>query len=231
MNAARIVRPFAAAAALAALAACTDGTGVGAGEVQLSLADAGSSTLSSRLAEGTSSWLLASLSGSSDGQSAISRDTVASLSVTVTSVQFLRAGESDEDDSPGWITLELETPVQLELTALPSEGESPLIIASGSVEAGTYSMVRLFVSSATIRFKGDVSLGAAITFSGGVDYSVTIPSGDQTGIKTDVSFTVEAGEGGVTADVGLLFEANTTYASVTATGAGSVIMAPVLRSR
>jgi hypothetical protein len=155
---------------------------------------------------------------------------VASLEVTVTSIQFLRAGDED-DEAGGWITLQLSAPVSLNLMALPTEGDSPVVIASGSVEAGTYTQVRLFVTDPSVEFSSDVTIGAAATFQAGVEYAVTIPSAGQTGIKTDASFTVTADESGATADVGLLFDAGTTFANVAATGNGQVILAPVLRSR
>jgi hypothetical protein len=221
----RVVRLAVATAVGAALAACTEGLGTGTGEVRVTLAEAAGSGAAAAFGGSVVFDGAAALLGS------IPRDTVASLTVTVTSIQFLREGADSADDSPGWISLDLGAPVTLDLVALPSEGVSPLVIAAGSVEAGTYTMVRLFVSSASIRLKGDVTIGQAIALQGGVDYPVTIPSGAQTGIKTDVSFTVEAGSDGTATDVGLLFDASTTFANVTATGAGSVILAPVLRAR
>ncbi len=156
----------------------------------------------------------------------IPQDTVASLTVTVTSIQFLGAGD-EESDEGGWVTLDLAAPVELDLMALPSEGDSPIVIASGSVAVGAYAKVRLFVTAPTIVLKGDFSFGGT-TLEGGVELAAEIPSSAQSGLKTDASFEVAEG---ATADVDLLFDAGTTLTNITLTGDGRVIVAPVLRSR
>ncbi len=161
----------------------------------------------------------------------VAPDTVASLTVDVTSIEFLRVG-GDSGQPNGWMSLSFGTSIRLDLMALPSEGASPLVVAEGRLAAGTYGQVRLFVRNPRIQFRGDVGFGAGNTLQGGVEYDVTIPSGDQTGLKTDVSFTVEASSsGGTAADVGLLFDAGTTLGNVTLTGDGRVMLSPVLRAR
>jgi hypothetical protein len=65
----------------------------------------------------------------------------------------------------------------------------------------------------------------------GEEYEVVIPSGDNTGIKTDLSFTVtEDGEGNAD-EVNLLFDAEATFRGVTATGSGKVMLPPVLKAK
>lgn len=160
-------------------------------------------------------------------QVAVAPDTVASLLVTVTSVQFLRLGVTDTSDaSPAWTTVHLASPVTIDLMAL--SGDSSLLITQGSVAAGAYGRVRLFVTNPRIVFKGDITIGVARVFQGGVEYAVEIPSGGQTGIKTDISFEVEAN---ATSDAHLVFNEGATFANVAATGNGRVVLAPVIRAR
>lgn len=158
---------------------------------------------------------------------AIAPDTVASLLVTVTSVQFLRLGAADTSDtSPAWSTVDLSAPVTLDLMALAND--SSLVIAQGSVAAGAYGRVRLFVTNPRIVFKGDISIGAGQLFAAGVEYQVTIPSGNQSGIKTDISFAVAAN---ATSDARLVFDEGATFLNVAAAGNGRVMLAPVIRAR
>lgn len=112
--------------------------------------------------------------------------------------------------------------------ALPSAFADPLVIAVGAVDAGEYRMVRLLVSGGTIVFEQAVTVGQFTFDPDEPDgYEVTIPSGAQTGLKTDLAFTV--GEGGSTV-VNLLFDEGATFQNVTATGSGTVILTPVLRN-
>jgi len=112
-----------------------------------------------------------------------------------------------------------------------TEDESPLVIASGAVLVGDYASVRLFVDEAVIRFSEAVSLGLSLTFDADFDYDVSIPSGEETGIKTDAEFSVVADAEGNVNDVGLLFSPGATFLNVTGTGSGEVILAPVIRGR
>lgn len=155
--------------------------------------------------------------------SAIDLGFVDELVVTVTRVEFLPAG-GDEENRGGWVSLDVDD-VTLDLMALPTDPADAVILATGELPAGAYGMLRLFVSDATILFNTPVQLGQAFTYEAGTPYTVFIPSGDQTGIKTDQGFTLA--EGAV--EVGLLFDEHATLANVTGTGNGMVIMAPVLR--
>jgi hypothetical protein len=158
----------------------------------------------------------------------LSLDDVATLSVTVTQIRFLASG-GDEEDNGAWVTLALSTPVTLDLLALPTTDASPVVIASGAVAVGSYQQVRLFVDGARITFANDLILGPT-TFEAGVEYDVTIPSVGETGIKTDAGFDVSADAEGNVNDVPLVFDPTATFLNATVTGAGSVILAPVIRS-
>jgi hypothetical protein len=160
---------------------------------------------------------------------AISPDTVHSLVVVVTEVQFLPV-TADEADAGGWLALTLDQPVSLDLMALPSESEGGIEIASGQVPVGSYAKVRLLVSGGEIVFDGPITLGAAPDFVGGTPYPVTIPSGSQTGLKTDVAFEVTAGADQTANVAHVVFEPGTTFLNVAATGSGRVNLNPVLRA-
>lgn len=199
------------------------------GEAQISMGRTSGSGLFQNSA-GPSAAETPTAQDSAQGGRAVPPDTVASLKVEVTAIEFHRADAADSSD--GWMRLDFAAPVQVDLMALPDSGRSPLVIASGKIAAGTYNQVRLFVTNPEIVFKGAIQLGAGPTFQAGVQYSVTIPSVDQTGIKTDASFTVTAStSGGATADVGLLFDAGSSLANVAVTGTGKVMLSPVIRRR
>jgi hypothetical protein len=168
---------------------------------------------------------------STGAAAAISPDTVQSLTVEVIEVQFLPTGENEED-AGGWQSLPLAEPVVLDLMALPSESEGSIEIASGTVPVGSYSMVRLLVTGGEIVFKGPIVLGAgaAGSFDGGTPYPVTIPSGDETGLKTDVAFEVTAGEDETVNVAYVVFEPGTTFQNVAATSNGAVNLTPVIRA-
>lgn len=158
----------------------------------------------------------------------ITRDMIASLDLRVTDIQFLPANqEENADGEGGWISLQLSGPVTLDLLTLPTEDQSPLVLAAGSVPVGSYRQVRLFTDEATISFTGPITVGAAFTFDGSVPYPVEIPSGESTGLKTHVSFTVDTDA----QEVQLLFSPSATFANVTGTGTGRVLLAPVIRGQ
>jgi hypothetical protein len=161
---------------------------------------------------------------------AISPDTVESLEIEFTEIAYLPEG-GDEDTEGAWQTLDLGASVTLDLMALPTESEGSIVIGENTVEVGSYRKVRLMVSEGTIVFKGNLSLGVTPPFMGGEEYPVTIPSGGQTGLKTDVSFEVTEGEDGTTNAAEIVFDPGATFQNVTVTGNGGVTLTPVLRSR
>jgi len=219
------ITSLATAVLIAALTtACGDEGPEATGDVEVTLQQS-----DAILAQVVSDWSASFVSGDAS-MTLVDPDTVESLVVRVTTIQFLPQGR-DEADNGWWVTLELAAPVLLDLMGLPTEGESPLVIASGSVEVGTYANVRLYTDSAAIQFKGPISLGAAIDFEGGVAHQVEIPSVEQTGINTDVSFTVEADAEGILNDVNLLFNTGSTFQNVIATGNDMVTLTPVIHER
>jgi hypothetical protein len=161
---------------------------------------------------------------------AIPADTVASLEVTISDVSYLAEGD-DEDTESAWQTLALPAAVTLDLMALPSEQAGSIEIASGSVPVGSYRKVRLIAGEGEIVFRGPLSLGGGADFEGATVYTVTIPSGLQTGIKTDVSFEVTENEDATVNAAYLVFDPDATFLNITATGTGGVILNPVLRAK
>jgi len=153
----------------------------------------------------------------------VALDAVASIDITITSIQVQREGE-DEENGP-WVTLDLVAPATVNLLALPTEGGEGLLVATDEVEPGTYAHLRLLFSDASITLAQDVTLGAT-TFTAGTAYELKIPSGEQTGIKVQLG-GVEVPEGGA-AEVELLFDAATSVGNVLVTGHG-LQMTPVLR--
>ena len=221
----RIRTGFSALAVCAVLAACTDQAGV-MEDIDVTLRQT-----NDILTQAVSGWY-ASVSGTDGATAAIDKDTVESLVVRVTDIQFLPVeNAAAEADAGAWVPLMLTNSVLLDLMSLPTEGESPLMIASGTVLVGEYNNVRFFTDSAAIVFKGPIDLGGGFSFEGGEVYQVTIPSGGETGIKTDANFTVVEGVDGTADDVNLLFSPGATFLNVTGTGTGEVILAPVIRSR
>lgn len=155
--------------------------------------------------------------------------TVASLSITVTEVSYLLEGD-DENTESAWQTLGLESPLDIDLMALPAESEGSVVVGAGDVPVGSYSKVRLLVSGGTIVFNTDVSIGGT-DFLADTEYDVTVPSGAESGVKADVSFEVTAGAEGAENAAELVFEPGTTFLNVTVTGTGDVILNPVLRAK
>ena len=162
----------------------------------------------------------------SNGGSVFGASDIATLTVTITSIDALPHGSLD--DERAWVSIALNAPVTLDLLALPVEGESPLVIASGLAQVGAYEGVRLFVSSAQIEFANDLALGGA-TYEAGVAYDVIIPSGAQTGVKTDVAFEIVLDDTDTPTEVHLLFVEGATFANATITGSGDVMLAPVIK--
>lgn len=208
--------------ALAAGTACSSESepGMAPSEARISIADEISAGAAAPL-------LYASVNGV---LVAVSPDTVESLEIEFTDIAYLPVS-SDEEAEGEWQTLVLDAPVTLDLMALPTEAEGSIVIGSGTVPVGSYRKVRLMVGEGEIVFTGPLSVGAAATFDGGTPYPVTIPSGDQTGLKTDVSFEVTAGEGGTANAANIVFVPGTTFQNVTVTGNGRVMLSPVLRSK
>ncbi len=206
-----------------AVAAGCDTVGIGgSGELRVTMQRVAGQTTTQAVSDG-----FASVANGSSKP--IDASNVLSLTVEIANIQFLPAvADEGADDAGSWISLTI-APVELDLMALPTGGEPPLVIAAGSVPAGNYRKVRLFVGDATIMFEAALRVGQAI-FAGAVDHPVTIPSGAETGLKTDLAFTVENDSDGNPQELNLLFDEGATFQNATATGNGTVILSPVLRN-
>ncbi|HEX9631380.1 MAG TPA: DUF4382 domain-containing protein [Gemmatimonadales bacterium] len=166
------------------------------------------------------------------GMGRIDLATVDSLMVTLDRIEFLPAvqdegdenGENGDGEGGGWVSLDVED-VRFDLLALPTTDETGIVLVTGELPVGDYLRVRLFVTDPMVWFNTPIQLGQAFTFDPDVGYDVFIPSGDQTGIKTDQGFSIPEGGG----DVTLVFDENASLANVAATGNGRVILAPVIR--
>ncbi len=202
---------------------CTDSSGVdGMGAVEVTLQQSTAPVLD---VSGAPLDLVDLTSGSLDP------DTVASLTMTVTAIQFLEGASGDGITNTSWVDVTLPTPVTLDLMALPTDVESPLVLASGSVPVGPYRHLRLYVQDAEIVFTGPIVIGQAATFDGATPYPVVIPSVDETGINTDVEFTVIADDVDVPLDVSLLFSLEATFANATTNGADTVMLTPIIAAQ
>lgn len=133
----------------------------------------------------------------------------------------------------GWIPVDVvaEDGVPVDLLAL---GESEVVLAAADLDPDDYVDARLFVSDAHIVLNQEVCLGndAAgldrLCLSADTEHDVFLPSADQTGIKTDASFSIE--EGGAV-EVTLIFDAEATVRTIAwAPGLGQVIVSPVIRA-
>lgn len=199
--------------------ACSDSeSGIAPSETRISIAD-------DIIAQRAAPLFYASVNGVLEP---ISPDTVVSLEVTFTDIAYLPVGDGEENLG-AWETLTLDAPVTLDLYDLPTESEGSIVLGSGTVPVGSYHMVRLLAAEGEIVFKGPITVGNA-DFEANTPYVVTIPSGGQTGLKTDIAFEVIAGEDGTTNAVYLVFDPGTTFQNITATGTGQVILTPVLRA-
>jgi hypothetical protein len=215
----RNIKTFAVAWTLAAMtAACSSELSLDAsatGEARLLMARDASPSEAAAPAE------------SPAGTYSVPQDTVESFVVTVTAVEFLAAGATDTSaTSSAWTRVDAGSAFDLDLMSL-STGSAQLV-ASGDVEAGAYARVRLRITNPRIRFKGDVSFGAGETLQGGTDIAVVIPSVAQVGLQASLNFTVEANTSN---EVTLVFESARSLGQVTITGAGQVMMSPVLRAQ
>ena len=139
--------------------------------------------------------------------------------------------DSGEDEEYPWIWMDLDSVVRIDLMALPAQADSAVVIAAGSVPAGDYRKLRMIVVDAAIYFNDPISVGNQ-TYEVDTEYSVDVPSGAQSGLKTDAWFTVEAdADTGDPLGVNVLFDPNMTFNNVTATGSGRVKITPVLKTR
>lgn len=215
----RTLRLGALALGLAVAAACSDGS---TSQFDVTMQEADGALMQ------TSSGLLASVSG----QSAVTIDksVVQSLDISIDRLELLPANQASEFASAGaWVNAPLSGNMSLDLMALPGQFEAALKVGQGEAPEGDYVDARLFIASATIVFSENVDLGDGFQYvAGEPGYPVEIPSGDQTGIKTDASVSISSVDGQATLE--LAFDPSATFLNVTGTGDGRVILSPVIRA-
>lgn len=161
-------------------------------------------------------------------------DAVESIDVTLTRVEARRSDPPEDLGRSPWFEFELAGSGELDLWNDLGGG---VAIASGTVPMGTYVDARLrFEVEGTITLTQKVCLG----IDGDVDgegemcldpengpYPLFIPSGSDTGIKTDGSFEVQAQSQTVT----LVFDEGATVRTLAwAPGLEAVVMNPVIRA-
>ncbi|UCG84834.1 MAG: DUF4382 domain-containing protein [Gemmatimonadota bacterium] len=225
---------------LVALAGCSEPTGFvsdgGMGEVTITLQRTGFPPASA-VTEPDGGWAAAP-------EGRVSGDLVVSLTITITDIQLLRRCEEEQGEegevngeadpgcteNGGWHALPLDESVTIDLLALPAEDESPAVIASGALPVGDYHNIRLFARDETVVFAESFSIGNSL-FDADTEYPVEIPSGEKTGIKTDLALTVVDDGEGNGEEVNLLFDLDATFRGVVATGSGKVMLPPVLKVR
>lgn len=179
---------------------------------------------------------------------------VDSLIVTVTKVQVLTAlsdsenavdsvadslaadsaHHGDDDDAHdfeqrefGWTDLAVAGSGHLDLVHLPDSTSAGLPVAAGTLPAGSYRHVRLFVTNPLIYFDSLIVTPAGDSLKPDTGYTVTFPSADSTGaiFKTDDPFVVAAA--GDT--VQMVFDRDDTVRHIIITGDGKIIVPPTFR--
>lgn len=206
-------------AVLLPLTACEDGIGVGArGTVDVTLSQSASAAAARAVGE----------AAFEESAGKIDLSAIESIELDVTGVDLHRSGTA-EDSTGGWVSLDVvaEGGATVDLLEVPSETTVGIDLARGEVVAGDYRKLRIRFSGARIVFAQTTQVGPA-SFDAGTEYELVIPSGTQSGLKTDIAVTIEEGE---TDTVQLVFAGSASAASINATGNGKVMMAPVLRTK
>lgn len=198
-------------AAVALLAACGEATAPGeSGQVQVVLKEASASQA-----------ILADVSAAL-GASAVPMDAVTAIEITLNRIDLLPADE-EETEEGAWVSLEVDPAEPLDLLQLGTTGA---IVAQGTVDAGSYTNLRLFFADATITFSEAVVLDGGREIEAGT-HALLIPSAEHTGVKVpdaDVSVSAGASE---TVEVEIDTEASVQTLAWTAIG---LLMEPVLHA-
>ena len=116
------------------------------------------------------------------------------------------AGPGGEGDGGGWVTFDVPTQT---IDLLTLQNGVTMELGNAKVPAGSYDMLRLVVSNATVTVNGQTS-------------PLSVPSGAERGVQVKYGFTVTSGDKTVLL---LDFDAN---ASVHQEGNGGYTMVPVL---
>lgn len=217
----RIGSTLLAALVALGLSACGDTTGP---------EGMGTATVQMDRSGGSSSSLALSTVAADARFARVDLDSVAAIHVDVDSVEVHRIGDGEDGEgdgegpTAGWYGVAV-TEAALDLLALPVD--ETLTIASGSVPAGAYNQLRLFISGATVDFaEGYDPDGEGGIEAGATGVPLVIPSSDQTGIKVPgLSFDVPAD---AESEVTVSFDEGASVQNLTVTGTGEVRMTPVL---
>lgn len=212
------IKAFVIVVAGIAVAACSDGTGLGdpaplSVTLQLSGAPSGSPAMD--------------VVATPAPGAVVTLADVDSLNARVTRVEALPlAFQPDSMDGGAWQSVEVSGNGLINLVKLPTQTQSALVIAADSVPSGDYVDLRFFVEGLTIWFHQQIQVGQMV-FQPNTPYTVTLPSGAQSGLKTKAQFTLP--EGGT--QVSIVFDGGATLANLSVTGTGAVVLAPVLTQR
>ena len=201
-------------------------------------------TLQKSAAPGTQATpAVVSLRGIAATAAAIDPSNVLCLDVEITGVHLLPVvpenedPEMQEENDAAWVRLSFDAPITLDLVGLPGAGEEPVeIVFDPNVPAGDYRKLRLITGDDNaIYFHESFEVGQT-PYAGNdtedcvTSHPVNVPSGSQTGLKTDIVVMVGDPVDG-TQSVGVLFDEDTTVRNASATGTGTVNLNPVLRTR
>lgn len=198
-----------ALAAVVPLAACDDGNGItdldGNFRVVLAPDPGGSASLGAQL----------QLQAEDASLARIPLDAVDAILLPIGRV------EAKQGSGPGgaWIDAG-DVDDTIDLFDLPAGG---VVLVDSDLPPGNYSRLRMFLTDdATIVLNRDIRVGR-VTFDEG-SHDLRIPSADQAGIRLNADFDVDD-DGQV---LTVLFDDGATVRRVTATGAGTLMIAPVL---
>ncbi len=201
-----------------ALFGCSDSTGLGKpAPISVTLQQASSAAASA-------SFQMMSPQGAT---SLVTLADVDSLNVRVTRVEGLPVvSEGDSANDAAWQSVDVVGNGLLNLVKLPTETQGAIVVATDSIPSGDYGNLRFFMQDMTIWLNKQIQVGQII-FQAHTPYTLTMPSGTQTGLKTKAQFTVPEGGG----QVSIVFDGTATLANMTVTGTGAVVLAPVLQQR
>jgi hypothetical protein len=198
-----------------AMAACTDGTGLGdpapiSATLQLSGSASGGPGLQ--------------VVGTRSPGAVVTLADVDSINARVIGVEALPlAYQPDSMDGGAWQSIEVSGNGLINLVKLPTQGQGALVVAADSIPSGEYVNLRFFMEDLTIWFNKSIQV-RQIIFQPNSPYTVTLPLGAQSGLKTKAQFTLP--EGGT--QVNIVFDGGATLANLSITGTGAVVLAPVL---
>ena len=220
-------------------AGCGDPTDIGGhGAVQVKLW---------RMASPISQMAIPLMSAKSGGASTSPIDiaNVRCLVVQITGIHLLPVPRDNDDPNAepsdgGWVRVDLEERL-VDLINLPREGEDTdgfVIAFDAEVPAGDYHRLRFITGEANlIYFIDGFRVGQAEYQSNPDEDScvngdpVRVPSGPQTGLKTNIALTVPDLLDSEPREVELFFDESTTIRNAVPTGSGSVNLTPVFTSR